>query len=210
MLSGSTEPLLLRLNVNGRSSLVVNALCRCRLSLRPRVALQLSTSEILRHLETHGSPASTPDPFKQLAEYWRHREVGWRPVLSLLPPLVKGVLGGVEEVVTLFLAVFSVAIAVGSGLAALIARGRLILWPTLVGAVLIGGFALDLALATRGVVAGAAVGIAEVLAVPLGWRVSVDLAGIAIGGGLFVVPVFYCGYMEMQLAMHESTRGPAR
>jgi acyl-[acyl-carrier-protein]-phospholipid O-acyltransferase/long-chain-fatty-acid--[acyl-carrier-protein] ligase len=39
-------------------------------------------------------------------------------VLSLLPPLVKTVLGGTEEVVTMFLAVFSIAVAVGSGLAA--------------------------------------------------------------------------------------------
>src|SRR6185312_12109313 len=39
-------------------------------------------------------------------------------VLSLLPPLVKNVLGGSEEVVTMFLAVFSVAVAIGSGLAA--------------------------------------------------------------------------------------------
>ena len=42
-------------------------------------------------------------------------------VLSLLPPLVKTVLGGTEEVVTVFLAVFSIAVAVGSGLAAWLA-----------------------------------------------------------------------------------------
>src|SRR6266568_5928019 len=45
--------------------------------------------------------------------------------LSLLPPLVKNVLGGTEEVVTVCLAVFSVAIAVGSGLAAWLAAGRI-------------------------------------------------------------------------------------
>src|ERR1039458_7959671 len=44
-------------------------------------------------------------------------------VLSLLPPLVKTVLGGTEEVVTTFLAVFSVAVAVGSGLAAWLSAG---------------------------------------------------------------------------------------
>src|SRR5439155_26271351 len=58
-------------------------------------------------------------------------------VLSLLPPLVKTVLGGTEEVVTVFLAVFSVAVAVGSGLAAWLSSGRIVILPTLVGAVLL-------------------------------------------------------------------------
>ena len=111
-------------------------------------------------------------------------------VLSLLPPLIKGTLGGIEEVVTLYLAVFTVAIALGSGLAAVLARGRLILWPTLVGAVLIGGFAIDLALATRGVVAAAPISVAQAASSPFAWRIGVDLAGLAIAGGLYVVPVF--------------------
>jgi acyl-[acyl-carrier-protein]-phospholipid O-acyltransferase/long-chain-fatty-acid--[acyl-carrier-protein] ligase len=111
-------------------------------------------------------------------------------VLALLPPLVKTVLGGVEEVVTVFLALFSIAIAVGSGLAAWLARGRLILWPTLLGAVLIGAFALDLGFVTHGLKAAANAGMAEVLASPSGWRISVDLAGLAAAGGLYVVPVF--------------------
>ena len=62
-------------------------------------------------------------------------------VLSLLPPLVKIVLGGTEEVVTMFLAVFSVAVAVGSGLAAWLSAGRIIILPTLIGAVGLAVFA---------------------------------------------------------------------
>ena len=68
--------------------------------------------------------------------------------LSLMPPLVKNALGGTEEVVTVCLAIFSIAIAVGSGLAAWLAAGRIILLPTLIGAVLLGMFAIDLGLAT--------------------------------------------------------------
>src|SRR6266568_9154030 len=45
--------------------------------------------------------------------------------LSLMPPLVKNVLGGNEEVVTTCLAVFSISIAIGSGLAAWLAAGRI-------------------------------------------------------------------------------------
>ena len=47
--------------------------------------------------------------------------------LSLMPPLVKNVLGGNEEVVTTCLAIFSISIAIGSGLAAWLAAGRIIL-----------------------------------------------------------------------------------
>src|SRR6202171_4152669 len=73
--------------------------------------------------------------------------------LSLMPPLVKNVLGGPEEAVTTCLAVFSISIAVGSGLAAWLAAGRIILLPTLIGAFLLGLFAIDLGWATFGIAA---------------------------------------------------------
>lgn len=112
-------------------------------------------------------------------------------VLSLLPPLVGKLLGGNEEVVTAFLAVFSVAVAIGSGLAAWLARGRILLWPTPAGAVLIGLCALDLGWANYGVEPATAMsGIGTVLGSLRGLRSLVDLAGIAIGGGLFIVPAF--------------------
>jgi acyl-[acyl-carrier-protein]-phospholipid O-acyltransferase/long-chain-fatty-acid--[acyl-carrier-protein] ligase len=112
-------------------------------------------------------------------------------VLSLLPPLVGKVLGGNEEVVTAFLAVFSVAVAIGSGLAAWLARGRIVLWPTPLGAVIIGLCALDLGWANDGLEPAAALsGIGAVLGSLRGLRSLIDLAGIAIGGGLFIVPAF--------------------
>jgi acyl-[acyl-carrier-protein]-phospholipid O-acyltransferase / long-chain-fatty-acid--[acyl-carrier-protein] ligase len=112
-------------------------------------------------------------------------------VLSLLPPLVGRVLGGNEEVATAFLAVFSVAVAIGSGLAALIARGRIRLWPTPVGAVILGLCALDLGWANYAIEPGATMaGIDAVLGSLRGVRSLIDLSGIAIGGGLFIVPAF--------------------
>ncbi|MBM3527866.1 MAG: acyl-[ACP]--phospholipid O-acyltransferase [Alphaproteobacteria bacterium] len=112
-------------------------------------------------------------------------------VLSLLPPLVKSVLGGTEEVVTVFLAVFSVAVAVGSGLAAWLAAGRIVILPTLLGAVLLAAFAADLGFATYGApLALAPKGVSEVFGSALGIRVTVDLAGLAIAGGLYIVPTF--------------------
>jgi acyl-[acyl-carrier-protein]-phospholipid O-acyltransferase/long-chain-fatty-acid--[acyl-carrier-protein] ligase len=112
-------------------------------------------------------------------------------VLSLLPPLIKTLIGGNEDMVTAYLALFSIAVGAGSGLAALIARGRIVLKTTLVGSVLIGLFALDLALATFGVapaLAPQAPGV--VFSSALGIRVAMDLAGLAIAGGLFIVPAF--------------------
>ena len=112
-------------------------------------------------------------------------------VLSLLPPLVKDALGGDEQVVNAYLAVFSVAIAVGSGLASWLAHGRIILLPTLIGAVIIGAFALDLGFATFGATPAAApLGVWAMLTSARGLHVAIDLAGLAIGGGLFIVPTF--------------------
>ncbi len=112
-------------------------------------------------------------------------------VLSLLLPLVHVNINGTDAVITLFLTIFSVAVAVGSGLAAWLAAGRIIILPTLFGAVLIGIFALDLGWISAALVPAAApLGIGGFFALPRSIHIAVDLAGLAIGGGLFVVPTF--------------------
>jgi acyl-[acyl-carrier-protein]-phospholipid O-acyltransferase/long-chain-fatty-acid--[acyl-carrier-protein] ligase len=111
--------------------------------------------------------------------------------LSLMPPLVKNVLGGNEEVVTACLAIFSIFIAVGSGLAAWLAAGRIILLPTVIGGVLLGMFAIDLGFSTFGVSPIPAFdGYLAIFTSGRGIRLAVDLAGLAIAGGLFIVPTF--------------------
>jgi acyl-[acyl-carrier-protein]-phospholipid O-acyltransferase/long-chain-fatty-acid--[acyl-carrier-protein] ligase len=100
-------------------------------------------------------------------------------------------IGGNEDTVTIYLALFSVAVGVGSALAAAIARGRIVLRTTLAGAVLLGLFALDLGFASFGAVAAAVPqGPGAVFASALGIRAAVDLAGLAAAGGLFIVPAF--------------------
>lgn len=112
-------------------------------------------------------------------------------VLSLLPTLIKFLIGGDEDTVTAYLALFTIAVGVGSGLAAAIARGRIVLTTTVVGGLLVAAFALDLGLATLGLAPAAMPqGPGVVLASAPGIRVAVDLAGIAVGGGLFIVPAF--------------------
>ncbi len=112
-------------------------------------------------------------------------------VLSLLPPLIKSLLGGNEDTVTAYLALFSVAIGIGSALAALIACGRIVLRTTFAGALLLGVFALDLGMVMFGAAPTTlAQEPAAVLTSPLGLRAAVDLAGLAVAGGLFIVPAF--------------------
>jgi acyl-[acyl-carrier-protein]-phospholipid O-acyltransferase/long-chain-fatty-acid--[acyl-carrier-protein] ligase len=137
-----------------------------------------------------------------LRELWHDRRLMWGAIvtswfwlvgaiaLQLMPVLVKGVLGADEHVVTVFLGVFTISIAVGSGLAAWLAHGRIVLFPTLVGAFVLAVCALDLGWATYGVPDAAPSGVAEVFSSLRGWRIAVDLAGLAVGGGLFIVPCF--------------------
>ena len=106
-------------------------------------------------------------------------------VLSLLPPLIKDLIGGNEDAVTACLALFSIAVGIGSGIAAKISHGRIVLTTTIVGAVLLGAFALDLGFAGYGHTAAATLqSPAVVLTSGLGLRVAVDLFGMAVAGGL--------------------------
>ncbi|MFZ3358761.1 MAG: acyl-[ACP]--phospholipid O-acyltransferase, partial [Xanthobacteraceae bacterium] len=112
-------------------------------------------------------------------------------VLSLLPPLVSFNVGGSEQVVTLYLTIFSVAVGIGSGLAAWLAAGRIVLLPTVIATVLLGLFALDLGWTASAVVPAASpLSIAAYFGQPHSIHLAIDLAGLAVAGGLFIVPVF--------------------
>lgn len=152
--------------------------------LKIAINIAASTASMIRHLRAD----------RRL--WWGAMVTSWFwlvgiVVLSLLPPLIKTLIGGNEDTVTAYLALFSIAVGAGSGLAATIARGRIVLTTTLVGAVLLGVFALDLGFATSGVAAALTPQApALVFSSMLGIRVAIDLAGLAIAGGLFIVPAF--------------------
>src|SRR5690606_33209282 len=111
--------------------------------------------------------------------------------LALLPVLLKDTMGGNENVVILALVVFTVGIAVGSALAARASKTRPNLALVPIGALLMGLFLLDLALTTSGIVPNGEVGtVTALLKTVNGWRVLVDLFGLALAGGLFIVPSF--------------------
>jgi acyl-[acyl-carrier-protein]-phospholipid O-acyltransferase/long-chain-fatty-acid--[acyl-carrier-protein] ligase len=111
--------------------------------------------------------------------------------LSLLQAAVKNDINGSEGVVTLGLATFTVGIALGSGIAARSSHGTPNLALVPLGAALMGLFSLAVAV-IAGIMtpAGAIVGASEFLGSATGLIFLAALCGLAVAGGLFVVPAF--------------------
>ena len=141
--------------------------------------------------------------FGLLKHVWRETKIwrgslmiGWfwmvgAVVLSILPALVKDALGGSEEVVTVYLALFSIGIAIGSAIAAWLASGRIILLPTPVAGIAMGLFMLDVGLATlRAAPPAGGAALAQFFASGSGIHIALDFLGLAIAGGIFIVPAF--------------------
>lgn len=112
-------------------------------------------------------------------------------LVSEFLPLVSGNLGGREDVVTLFLIVFSVAIALGSMLVNKLLRGEVSARYVPISALAMAIFMLDLWWVTRSfVVVTPGADIALFVATPGSWRILFDLAGMAVAGGMFIVPLY--------------------
>ncbi len=111
--------------------------------------------------------------------------------LSLVPVVVKTRIGGGIDVETAISALFAVGIALGSLLAAVIAHGRIMLFPVPVAALVMAGFLIDLGFATSGLpMAAREIGLGAFLASATGTRIAIDVMAIAAAGGMFVVPAF--------------------
>ncbi|KMO37278.1 2-acyl-glycerophospho-ethanolamine acyltransferase [Methylobacterium tarhaniae] len=112
-------------------------------------------------------------------------------VLALLPALVKGTFGGDETVVTALLALFSIGVALGSGLASWLCAGRIVMLPTPIAALAMGVVSLDLAyVAATGVPPSSPVGAFDFLSSWRGVRIAIDFVLLAAAAGLFIVPSF--------------------
>jgi len=107
------------------------------------------------------------------------------------PPLVKNVLYADQSVATLFLAVFSVGVAVGSVAINRMLKGEVSAKYAPQSALFMGVFVLLLYWLTRNWPSSPElVGMSEFLHHPLGWAVVLDLFGVAVSGGMFVVPLY--------------------
>jgi acyl-[acyl-carrier-protein]-phospholipid O-acyltransferase/long-chain-fatty-acid--[acyl-carrier-protein] ligase len=112
-------------------------------------------------------------------------------LVSEFLPLVSGNLGGREPVVTLFLIVFSIAIALGSMLVNRLLNGEVSARYVPLAALLMAGFSLDLWQATAHfLIVTPHAGVAQFVATPGSWRILFDLTGMAMAGGMFVVPLY--------------------
>lgn len=108
------------------------------------------------------------------------------------PPLVKNVLGADQQVATAFLAIFSIGVAIGSIVINRLLQGKVSAKFAPGSALVMGLFVTDLYLNVRGwqVAAGPPVGLIDFLYIAKAERVMFDLLGVAIAGGMFVVPLY--------------------
>jgi MFS family permease len=114
-------------------------------------------------------------------------------LVAEFPPLVKDRLAANPTVATLFLAVFSVGIAIGSVAVNRLLKGRVAARFAPASVIAMGLFVLDLYRRVREWPVSNGdhlLRVPEFLAMPNGPWIIVDLLGVAIAGGMFVVPLY--------------------
>lgn len=112
-------------------------------------------------------------------------------VLVVVPTWVEGVLRA-DEITNAFTQIlFSLGIATGSLLCARLSRGRLEMGMVVFGGIGISVFLLDLTLAGNPwPTETARLTLLDLAVRPQAWRVGVDLFGVALAGGFFMVPLY--------------------
>ena len=112
-------------------------------------------------------------------------------VSSDVPVLVADRMGGGKSVVTLFLVIFSVAIAVGSLAVNRLLKGEVSARYVPAAALVMAAGMIDLWIAARTFTPAVThATIAQFLANAGSWHVMLGLVGTAFGGGMFVVPLY--------------------
>ena len=124
------------------------------------------------------------------------------------PPLVKNTLGSDQHVATMFLAVFSIGVALGSVAVNRLLGGHVSARYSPASALGMGLFVLDLYRRVKfwppldpG---GRLRGLQGFLDLPNSWMVVLDLLGVAIAGGMFVVPLY--AFLTTTVAKSETAR----
>ncbi|WP_193367663.1 acyl-[ACP]--phospholipid O-acyltransferase [Pelagibius marinus] len=145
------------------------------------------TGEILRHA------AARRDIFLSILGISWFWLVGLS-FLALFGPYAKNVLGGDEQVITLFLTVFSIGIGVGSIGCDRLLKGEVSARTVPFGALGMAVFSIDLYFASLAaqpaVPPEVLAGVGTFLAQAAHWRILADLLLISICGGLYIVPLY--------------------
>ncbi len=112
---------------------------------------------------------------------------------SLFVPLVKDALHAGEAVATMFLAIFSVGIALGSLSANRLLKGRVSARFAPAASIVMSAFMLDLYFAFAPTGASDSAPLLDPMAflsMHNSWRYGLDLIGLSVSGGIFVVPLY--------------------
>jgi len=111
----------------------------------------------------------------------------------LFPPLVKNIFHAQKDVASVFLAIFSVGIAIGSVIINALLKGKVSARYSPISVLVMAAFVLDFYLTARGwggAPDDSLVKTIDFIAMPGAWRIFFDLGMIAITGGMFVVPLY--------------------
>jgi len=108
------------------------------------------------------------------------------------PPLVKNVFGANQEVATLFLAIFSIGVAIGSLVINFLLAGRVLAKFAPAAAIAMGLFVVHLYWCVKSWPDNGAelIDICTFVRLRHAEWVMVDLLGVAVAGGMFVVPLY--------------------
>lgn len=122
------------------------------------------------------------------------------------PPLVKNALGADNTVATLFTAIFSVGVAIGSIIVNRLLKGHVSARYSPGSVIVMGLFVLDLWWNVKGWehIGPELMNWRDFLALTTGDRIILDLLGIAIAGGMFVVPLY--AFLTTTVAKSQTAR----
>lgn len=111
-------------------------------------------------------------------------------IVSQFPNYAKDVLGSDNQVVTLFLTLNSLGIGAGSLLAGRLLGSTISVRLVPISALAMAVFCADLWLSDGRPIGNGLMDAAEFLGNAQNWRVAIDLVGVAIGAGVFIVPLY--------------------
>jgi predicted MFS family arabinose efflux permease len=122
------------------------------------------------------------------------------------PPLVKNILNADKTVATLFTSLFSIGIAIGSIVVNQLLKGQVSAKYSPISVIVMGLFVVDLWWQTQTwvTVAGVPMDWRSFIAIGKADRIMFDLLGIAIAGGMFVVPLY--AFLTTTVAPTETAR----
>jgi acyl-[acyl-carrier-protein]-phospholipid O-acyltransferase/long-chain-fatty-acid--[acyl-carrier-protein] ligase len=110
--------------------------------------------------------------------------------LTVVPGFCKEVLGGDENLVVLFMLIFTAGVALGSLFCNRMLKGLVHATYVPLGALGITLFSLDLWFASgQGMHAEGSLGVRAFLEQPAGWRISLDTLLVAASAGIYIVPL---------------------